>query len=128
MYVSKCKKEPIMNITPVCNNGSFKGSIIFNNLKSGKVEKLATNKKMDMQIRDTFDNIINEQMFVMKSKNECLKNLKTCVKTFQEIIGDKVGKDFKYPAPKEISVLYSSNKDISKLDVPGYFSVIHSVK
>lgn len=118
-----------MNIAPIGNNyQSFKGSIIVNNLKAGKVEKLVTNKKMDKQLKDTFNNIINDRMFVMKSQKECLTNLKSCVNKFQEIVGENFAKDFKYPVPKDISVLYSSNKDISKLDVPGYFSVIHSVK
>ena len=118
-----------MNITPVGSNyQSFKGSVIINNLKKGKVEKLVTDKKMDKQLKESFDTIINDRMFVMRSQKECLANLKNCVGKFGEILGKDLGKDLKYPATKDISVVYSSAKDISKLDVPGYFSVVHSVK
>ena len=118
-----------MNISPVGTNyQSFKGSIIVNNLKSNKIEKIVTDKKADKQLKETFDNIINNRMFVMRSQKECLANLKNCVGKFGEILGKDLGKDLKYPATKDISVVYSSAKDISKLDVPGYFSVVHSVK
>ncbi len=118
-----------MNISPVGTNyQSFKGSIIVNNLKSNKIEKIVTDKKADKQLKETFDNIINNRMFVMKSQKECLANLKTCVNKFQEIIGGNFGKELKYPTTKDISVVYSSSKDISKLDVPSYFSIVHSTK
>lgn len=117
-----------MNILPVNNNQTFKGSIIVNNLKTNKVEKIITSRKADHQLKDTFDSILNNRMFVMKSQRECLTNLKNCVNKFSEIIGNNFGKDLKFPAAKDISVVYSFSKDISKLDVPGHFSIVHSTK
>ena len=118
-----------MYISPVGTNyRPFKGSVIINNLKNGKVEKLVTNKKMDKQLKDSFDTILNDRLFVLRSQKECLKNLKNCVGQFGEILGKDFGKDLKYPATKDISVVYSSAKDISKLDVPGHFSIVHSTK
>ncbi len=118
-----------MYISPVGSNyQSFKGAVIVNNLKKGTVEKLITDKKMDKELKESFEDILNNRMFVMRSKKECLTNLKNCIGKFGEIVGKDLGKDLKYPATKDISVAYSSAKDISKLDVPGYFSVVHSVK
>ena len=118
-----------MNISPIGNNyQAFRGSVIVNNLKANKVEKFITDKSADKHLKESFDSIIGNRMFVMKSQSECLKNLKTCVNNFAEIIGNGFGKDLKYPAAKDISVMYSSGKDISNLNVTGYFSIIHSVK
>lgn len=118
-----------MNISPIgYNNQGFRGSLIVNNLKNNKVESFVTDKKMDKCIRESFNSIISNHMFVMRSQKECLANLKECVSKFSEILGKNIGKDLKYPSSKKISVMYSSGKDISKLDVPEHFSIIHSVK
>ena len=88
-----------MNITPIgYNNQGFKGSLIVNNLKNKKIETFMTDKKMDKHIRESFNNIISEHMFVMRSQKECLTNLKECVSKFSEILGKNIGKDLKYPS------------------------------
>lgn len=118
-----------MQISPIRNDRQiFKGNLIVNNIKANTVEKIITDKKTDKQLKDGFNHIINSRMFVMKSQEECLSKLKECVNNFSNITGVNLGKNLKYPSKEEISVMYNSAKDISKLDVPGYFSIVHSVK
>lgn len=118
-----------MNILPVRNNSqNFRGSIVVNNLKNNKIEKIVTTGSMDKRLQEDFNHIIKDNLFIMQNSESCLENLKTCVKNFSEIVDNNFFKGLKFPSAKDFSVIYSSVNNISRLDVPEYFSIIHSVK
>lgn len=115
-----------MNVSPV-NNNTFKGTVIINNLRRNAAIKVTTNKEMDKQLTDKFQQVVCKGMTELKSPEDCLSLIKNYVKSVAAITGTKLV-SLKYPSADAISVIHSSSKDKSHFDVPGYFAITHYLK
>ena len=117
--------EKIMNITPVDNSNTFKGTLVLNNLKKKSVETLLTNRQMDCQLQDTFQRLIIDGAKDFSSPKKCISNLKDYLKTISQITDKSLTKGYKFPSAKDVSIIFEDTKEKSQLDVPGFFSVTH---
>ncbi len=117
--------EKIMNITQIDNNNSFKGMLVFNNLRKNSISTLMTDKKMDWQLTDTFQRIIVDEAQNFSTPQKCIKNLKKYVSTISKITDISFTKGYKFPSSSDVSIIFKDSKEKSQLDVPGYFSITH---
>lgn len=119
--------EKIMNISPVDNSNSFKGTLIVNNLKRNTSLSINTTKEMDKQLIDQFQKVVNNGKPVFSSPKECIRVLKDYVKSISAITKTKLVR-VKYPAQDELALMYNATKTKSQIDVPEHFSITHIFK
>ncbi len=117
-----------MNIKRVNNNHAFGGKFIINNIKSNKITELITSEKVDKELNDIFlGKHLSDRMCVIRTQDECLERLKSFVNTIGQTIGEKFDKNLQYPQAKEMSAIYSTTKNKNHLDVPEFFSILHTI-
>ncbi len=115
-----------MSIPAVQNNQtSFKGNVIIKNLKTKSVEKFITDTQTDKKIADSFEKVINDRIFTMRSSEDCLKRLKNYIDTFTEITGIKIKNKLDYPSAKNFNAEYKSEGNKLEIHVPEHFNISH---
>lgn len=116
-----------MNVSPIQNNQqAFQGKLLIKNFKTNTVEKFVTDAKADKEIVESFEKTINKRMFVIPNGEENLTKLKNYIANLFEITNIKPKSKLEYPSAKDIDVKYSSFRNQSEIDVPGYFSIRHN--
>lgn len=119
--------EKIMNISPVDNSNSFKGTLIVNNLKRNTSLSINTTKEMDKQLIDQFQNVIGNGNLAFCTSGKCMQQLKNYIKSIFTITETKPAR-IKYPAQDELAIMYCGSKTKYEVDVPGHFSITHIFK